>query len=90
MYYGTASFYLAAVYSPDSELSADGQFPRPRTLKKSPLSESHCAVSARASCRGNPSSPGGCSMGIRPECRLDVRAFFFLDFRDNRGVSGFL
>ena len=34
MYYGRESFYLATVCSPDSELSADPQFRRPRTLKE--------------------------------------------------------
>ena len=33
MYYGRESFYLATVYSPDSELTADHQFPRPDQIR---------------------------------------------------------
>lgn len=50
-------FRLAAVYSTYSELSAESQVPRPGTLKKSPLFESHCEVSAMSSCHGNSPSP---------------------------------
>lgn len=82
------SFYLAAVYSFYLELNADDQFPWPGTLKKSPLFEFHCEVSARSSCHGNSPSPMGGSTGIWPKCRLDLRAFFFLDFSYNHGDSG--
>lgn len=87
-FYGKDSFYLAYAYSFYSELNADDQLPRPGTLKKSPLFEFHCEVSARFSCHGNSISPMDGSTGIWPKCRLDLCAFFFLNFRDSCDDSG--
>ncbi|EFB26356.1 hypothetical protein PANDA_021638 [Ailuropoda melanoleuca] len=54
--------------------------------EKSPLFEFHCEVSARSSCHGNSPSTMGSSTGIWPKCRLDLHAFFFLDFSYNHGL----